>query len=82
LRLTAEWSAGDAQARLSARPLISEQAASWKSAKVVLDTQTWKPLHIKVVEPSGTFEQIYSFSDWAEVLNEDRLQPSDPGATR
>ncbi len=76
LTLAEEWSPGDAQARMKVRPLTDEQAASWRSADVILDTQAWKPLHVKIVCPSCNAEYVHSFRDWAEVSAKDDPKPN------
>ena len=50
-------------AKIQAKPRRSEDANAWKSAQIILDTNTGLPAHVRLVKPSGTLEEIYSFSE-------------------
>jgi TIGR03009 family protein len=50
-------------AKIQAKPRRSEDAKAWKSAQIILDTNTGLPAHVRLVKPAGTLEEIYSFSE-------------------
>ena len=63
LKLVQAPSAGNPYARLHAVPKQSNDAQAWKEADVILDTRTGLPAHVQLIHPSGTFKEVYSFSN-------------------
>lgn len=50
--------------RFTVKPRSAKDSKQWKRADVVLDTQTWTPLHVRVVYPSDSGEEVYSFRSY------------------
>ena len=47
---------------IKAEPRLRRDAANWSKADVVLDWKTYYPAAIKLLDPAGTKETVYSFS--------------------
>ncbi len=61
LTLVQRPTARNPYARLHAEPKRAHDAKAWKEAEVILDTRTGLPAHVKLLRPSGTLEEVYSF---------------------
>ena len=48
---------------LSAVPRWRQDAENWKSAQIYLDTKTYLPSAVKLIDPAGTKRTVYKFSD-------------------
>ncbi|MEX2286372.1 MAG: PASTA domain-containing protein [Planctomycetaceae bacterium] len=48
---------------LDVKPRLPRDAAEWSSAKVILDTETFLPHFVKLIDPSGNLETVYTFSN-------------------
>jgi TIGR03009 family protein len=53
---------GDQFAYIHAVPKLRQDQANWKSADIILDVKEFLPAHIRLVDPAGTKEDVYSFS--------------------
>lgn len=49
--------------QLKAFPLLRSDAANWSSAEILLDTSTFLPTAVKLIDPPETGESVYKFSD-------------------
>ncbi len=49
--------------RLQATPRLSKDAKNWSKADVLLDTNTYLPQAVKLLNPAGTRDTRYTFSD-------------------
>lgn len=50
------------RAILHVLPRMQMDAANWKSATVILDTQSWLPQAVKLMDPTGNLETVYTFT--------------------
>lgn len=48
---------------LDVKPRLEHDAATWSSARLILDSETFLPLFVKMVDPIGNLETVYTFSD-------------------
>ncbi|MBD3673326.1 MAG: hypothetical protein HUJ26_07345 [Planctomycetaceae bacterium] len=48
---------------LKVLPRRKQDAVNWKEAEVILDRKTYLPIAVKLVNPAGTTETVYSFRD-------------------
>ncbi len=48
---------------LSIQPRKARDRANWKSAQVILDTRTYLPKYVQLVDPAGTKETIFKFEE-------------------
>lgn len=49
--------------RLSATPRLRQDADNWSSAEIFLDTQSFLPIAVKLVDPPKTKRTVYKFID-------------------
>ena len=49
--------------RLQATPRLSKDAKNWRQADILLDTNTYLPQAVKLLNPAGTKDTRYTFSD-------------------
>lgn len=48
---------------LQIHPRLSNDAANWQLATVILDLKTYLPVAVRMIDPAGTKETTYSFQD-------------------
>jgi hypothetical protein len=48
---------------LNVKPRLPKDAANWSSANVILDSKTYLPLFVKMIDPSGNLETVYHFKE-------------------
>ena len=48
---------------LKVLPRRKQDAANWREAEVILDRSTYLPFAVKLINPAGTTETVYSFRD-------------------
>lgn len=62
-------SGGSKTVRLTFQPRSATAAGMWKRADVILDTQTWTPLHVRVVNPAESGEEVFSFRSYQPLVD-------------
>lgn len=63
LSLSQPFAQGDKIAYLHAEPKLRQDGENWKSADVILDAADFLPLHVRLINPAGTQETVYSFTN-------------------
>lgn len=48
---------------LEVKPRLPRDAAEWSSSTVILDTRTYLPHYVKMIDPSGNIETVYTFEN-------------------
>ncbi|MEZ6124455.1 MAG: PASTA domain-containing protein [Planctomycetaceae bacterium] len=48
---------------LQALPRLAQDANNWQKAMIYLDTKSWLPLAVRLLDPAGTQETTYKFMD-------------------
>lgn len=54
----------DGQLHLRLDPKSNWHQSCWISSELIVDTTTWRPRHARIIDSSGTKEDVYSFHDW------------------
>ncbi|MEO2018229.1 MAG: hypothetical protein ABGZ53_28080 [Fuerstiella sp.] len=49
--------------KLSAKPKLRQDADNWKEAQIFLNTKTYLPDAVKLLDPAGTKQTVYTFRD-------------------
>ena len=50
------------QSWLTVHPRWQQDASNWREALVILDTTRWLPVAVRLIDPAGNLETVYSFS--------------------
>lgn len=53
----------ESQIWLSARPLLQKDATTYQYATIILDSQTFLPSAVKMLDPAGTVETVHTFGN-------------------
>lgn len=63
--------------QLKAIPLWQQDAANYKEARVILNTKTWLPHAVQLIDPTGNLETVYTFYS-LEINKKSLLFPKNP----
>jgi TIGR03009 family protein len=62
MKIVQDWRPKYNVVRLEALPRTREDAQNWSKSEILLDTSTFLPTAVKLVDPAGTKDTVYKFS--------------------